>query len=159
MFTKLQVPILLVAIIALGVWYYTDTRDVTVKELFFPARSVVKVGDVPIRVGVATTSEQRAHGLSGRESLEPLEGLLFVFDEVDYHGIWMKDMRFPIDVIWISEDMRVVGITEGLLPESYPEVFEPPEPVKYVLETARYYSESFDIEVGDTVEIPEELLR
>lgn len=158
MWKKLKVPIMLAALVVLSLYYYADSQGLTVKELFVSTHPVVKVGGVPIQVEVASTPAERTRGLSGRESLEPVEGLLFVFDESKYHGIWMKEMRFPIDVIWVNEDFKVVGITEGLLPESYPKVFEPPEPARYVIETARYFSESFGIEVGDTVEIPKQFI-
>ena len=80
--------------------------------------------------------------------------MLFVFDANDYHGIWMKDMRFPIDIIWIAEDKTIVEITRNVAPETYPTIFKPPRPVRYVIETNPYFAESFSINVGDTVELP-----
>src|SRR5688572_29336931 len=52
--------------------------------------------------------EDRAMGLMFRPSLPLDRGLLFVFEEVDFHGIWMKNCRFPIDIVWLEEERRVV---------------------------------------------------
>ena len=67
-------------------------------------------------------------------------------------------MRFPIDVIWIGEDLRVLGVTRNLLPETYPRQFEPPSPARFVLEVNTHFAESFEIQAGDVVDIPRALL-
>ena len=150
---------MIVAIIMLGTYYYADTQGLTVGQLFNLSNPVVRIGGIAIDVEVADTRTERIQGLSGRGSIEPIQGLLFIFDESDYHGVWMKDMNFPIDLIWINEDFEVIAITEGVLPESYPNIYEPPTPVLYLIETARYFSESFGIRVGDTVKIPKKFLE
>jgi uncharacterized membrane protein (UPF0127 family) len=49
----------------------------------------------------------------------------------------MKDMNFPIDIIWLDKDKKVVYIVKNAPPESYPyEHFEPKEEARYVLEVA-----------------------
>lgn len=54
------------------------------------------------RVEVARTSEERVRGLSGRDGLAPGTGMLFVFDTLDQHRIWMRGMQFSIDLIWVA---------------------------------------------------------
>ena len=51
---------------------------------------------------VADTPEKRFQGLSGRPVLEEGTGLLFIFQEERKHTFWMKDIRFPLDMVWIS---------------------------------------------------------
>jgi uncharacterized membrane protein (UPF0127 family) len=87
-----------------------------------------------VRVGFATTEEERNAGLGGKDGMAIDEGLLFTFDEPGVYGFWMKDMKFPIDFVWIAADKSVVGVTPNISPESYPEAFYPDAPVKYVLE-------------------------
>ncbi|MDP3725624.1 MAG: DUF192 domain-containing protein [bacterium] len=94
----------------------------------------ITVGDAPISVELANTSAKRMKGLSGRELLPPNEGLLFVFEKPENHSFWMRDMQFPIDIIWINEKFFVVDVTENISPASFPEVFEPVEAIKFVLE-------------------------
>ena len=70
----------------------------------------VKIAGQVIKVELAITPEARARGLSGRQGLTQDEGMLFVFDTPGKYPFWMKDMNFAIDMIWISEDSKVVYI-------------------------------------------------
>ncbi|MAG12289.1 hypothetical protein CL630_00550 [bacterium] len=92
------------------------------------------IEDTVIQVEVANTAVKRVIGLSERESLPFDEGLLFVFNEPGKHPFWMKDMNFSIDIIWVNEHFFVVDVTEGIIPATFPEIFEPIERIKYVLE-------------------------
>jgi uncharacterized membrane protein (UPF0127 family) len=91
-------------------------------------------GRVPISVTIADSEEERSLGLSGVPSLPPYTGKWFVFETQGMYGFWMKDMNFPIDIVWIDETMTIVGISENISPQSYPNVFYPPKQSKYVLE-------------------------
>ena len=94
----------------------------------------VQIGNSVITVELANTEKTRVQGLSGRTSLATSTGMFFVFDRSSRWGIWMKDMNFPIDVIWITEDFKIAYIVESMLPESFPKVYVPNYPVKYILE-------------------------
>lgn len=98
-------------------------------------RGEVSVNGQTIRVEIADTDEERIMGLSGREALAEGTGMLFVFEEGALQGIWMKDMKFPIDIIWLDESLNIIDIEKNVTPDTYPHVFYPPRPVKYVLET------------------------
>mgnify|MGYP001598125534 CR=1 FL=1 len=63
----------------------------------------------------------------------------------------MKNMNFDIDIVWINENLQVIGVIHGLTPESFPEIFYPPEPVKYVLEIPCWKSRNFGIDIGSTM--------
>ncbi|XKT75141.1 MAG: DUF192 domain-containing protein [Patescibacteria group bacterium UBA2103] len=93
------------------------------------------VNNTPLKVAIANTPETRAKGLSGLESLPQSHGLLFVFDENEKYGIWMKGMNFPIDIMWLNEDFRVVYYKANVPTSSYPKIFYPPTNARYVLET------------------------
>ena len=80
--------------------------------------------------------EDRAMGLMFRPSLPTDRGLLFVFDDMDFHGIWMKNCRFPIDIVWLDEERRVVHVAEAAPPckaEPCP-VYTPMKKAAYVVE-------------------------
>lgn len=89
---------------------------------------------VVFNIEIADTQEKRRQGLSGREGLDNNEGMLFIFDQPGIYGFWMKDMNFPIDIVWLDENLTVIGISEKLPPESYPQTFYPPSKTTYVLE-------------------------
>lgn len=113
----------------------------------------VIVGGDTILVDVADTPQLRAQGLSGRQSLAANEGMLFVFDEPQMPKFSMRDMNFPIDIVWISEDLNVVAITPTIATETYPDTFTPPGPVKYVLEVNSGLSAARGWLAGDKVEL------
>ena len=77
---------------------------------------IITINGTPINVVLAETPAERVRGLSGRETLPQNEGMLFLFENTDYHAFWMKNMRFPIDIIWMDDDRVIVGIAEHVLP-------------------------------------------
>jgi uncharacterized membrane protein (UPF0127 family) len=108
-----------------------------------------------IKVEIANTPETRMKGLSGREKLGKDEGMLFVMDEKRYHTFWMADMKFPIDIIWIS-DNKVIDLTKNasipVTGEDIP-VFKPAVEVDKVLEVNAGYIDANNIQLGDEVGI------
>jgi uncharacterized membrane protein (UPF0127 family) len=86
-------------------------------------RDIIALGNTLITADIANTPEKRALGLSGRETLLPDTGMLFVFDTPGSHDIWMKDMRFPIDILWIDINGTIVHIEKNVSPDTYPSLF------------------------------------
>lgn len=105
-----------------------------------------------ISVSVADTEAERVQGLSGVKSLPDGTGLLMKFDTDGSPGIWMKDMLFPIDIVWIDSNWKVLQVTPSVSPNSYPKVFYPDSNIRYVLELPAGYSDIHNIEAGNTVE-------
>lgn len=87
-----------------------------------------------LRLETVDSPEAIRQGLSGRESLPSDQGLLFVFPEPGQHCLWMKDMKFSIDMIWLDADKKVVTVKEDVQPDSFPDSFCPSSPAKYVIE-------------------------
>jgi len=114
-------------------------------------RTVVDVGGNTFDVMVADTQAKRTRGLSGREILAIDEGLFFIFENPGAPAIWMKDVRFSIDIIWISEDLRVVYIKNDVSPQSFPEIFTPTGEALYVLEVNSGTVTDKKIKIGDSV--------
>jgi uncharacterized membrane protein (UPF0127 family) len=123
-----------------------------------PAPTTVTIGDASFAVELAVTQQQQAQGLSGRPGLAPGTGMLFIFGSEGLHSFWMKDMRFPLDMVWISAEYAVVDITEDVPPPDPGQTtsdlptYMPAEPVQYVLEINAGEAESADIRIGDMVE-------
>jgi poly-gamma-glutamate capsule biosynthesis protein CapA/YwtB (metallophosphatase superfamily)/uncharacterized membrane protein (UPF0127 family) len=88
-----------------------------------------------IFVEIASTTESRVTGLSYRKNMPKETGLLFIFDTMDKPGIWMKDMKFPIDIYWFDNNFKLVDTRYSVVPETYPDVFYPKTKAMYVLET------------------------
>ncbi len=116
--------------------------------------ALVKIGATEYRVEVVESLTAKAQGLSGRESLAPGNGMLFVFSSPSTQSFWMHGMKFSIDIIWIRAG-RVVGVVaEAPVPSgvSTP-TFTSPGPVDLVLELPAGTVAADEISVGDKVEI------
>ncbi len=155
-FTMQKIQIILVSIlIPIGLVYmYVYVDDVGFKNLFLPTVPIMHIDTLPVRVEIADTEAERVKGLSGRVSFAERDGMLFVFPEAGYHTTWMKDMYFPIDIIWIDENLEVIGIDKNITPDTYPRTFRPSRPAKYILETNVHYADTYGIKSGDEVSLP-----
>ena len=65
---------------------------------------------------IADNSIKRMLGLMFRKRLGKRECMLFIFDNEDRHPIWMYNMLFPIDVVWLNSNSKIVGIKKNLSP-------------------------------------------
>jgi uncharacterized protein len=69
-----------------------------------------------IVVAIADTPATRSVGLSNREELRDIEGLLLKWDEPGRHPIWMAGMRFSLDLVWLDRDGRVLDVLSNVPP-------------------------------------------
>ncbi len=83
---------------------------------------------------LANTPEKRTKGLSDRESLPRDAAMLFDFENAGRQCIWMKDMKFPLDIVWVNNSKTITHIKNYVKPETYPETFCPSNDAKYVIE-------------------------
>lgn len=111
------------------------------------------VGDYAIRVAIADSPTERTQGLSGTTMLPQGTGMLFVFPSPHVPGFWMKDMLFPIDIIWISSAGEVVGVVPRATPESFPTQFRPDQPIQYVLEVPAGFAETYNVQKGVKISV------
>jgi uncharacterized membrane protein (UPF0127 family) len=122
--------------------------------LGFPTKSNATLRDIPLVVEIAQTTKQWEKGLSGRSDLGDLDGMLFVFSHYHVPIFWMKDMTFPIDMIWISGG-KVVDITLSAKVETGDKLptYSPRVPVNMILETRAGWVEENGITLGDSLVI------
>ena len=117
-------------------------------------RQMVSIGSSVYRVDVADTPEAQERGLGGRASLGSDEAMLFMFDRDDVWPIWMKGMKFPIDIIWLDSNKQVVYVKSNVQLDAEPyELYEPPVPARYVLEMAAGGVDKFKIKKGQIATI------
>jgi uncharacterized membrane protein (UPF0127 family) len=115
----------------------------------------ITIAGQELKIDLALTEVDKNRGLSGRPVLNKDEGMLFVFEKPGKLSFWMKDMNFPIDIIWIGEDLKVVYIKKNATPASYPDAFQPGEndkDAKYVLEVVAGFSDKYNLKIGDLAE-------
>lgn len=102
---------------------------------------------------VADTPELRTQGLSGREKLSQGSGMLFIFDNMNLYGFWMKDMKFSLDIMWLDADKKIVYIEKNLSSDTYPTIFTPASPAQYVLEVPAGFVDNSNVSLGDFLDI------
>jgi len=135
-------------IFLLGASLYYWSRPVT-------RGSSIKVGNDVIKVEVADSLITRQKGLSGRAGLGEQQGMLFIFPFKERYSFWMKDMLFPIDIVWIK-DNRIIGIAANVEPEPEKKIwqlstYQPPESISLVLEVRAGLSEKLGWKEGTPV--------
>ena len=89
-----------------------------------------------VQTEVMVEDGDRAMGLMFRPSLPADRAMLFVFEEPGFHGIWMKNCRFPIDILWLDASLTVVHLAEAVPPCTTPECpsYQPLRKASYVIE-------------------------
>ncbi|MBI2616899.1 DUF192 domain-containing protein [Candidatus Gottesmanbacteria bacterium] len=115
----------------------------------------VQVGSEVFTAWKADTDSLRMKGLSGKTSMPSNFGMLFLFPEANYHTFWMKDMKFPLDFIWIRNHI-IVDLTQEVPPpvdklETSLPTYSPREVVNAVLEVNAGFVGQHGIRIGDAV--------
>jgi uncharacterized membrane protein (UPF0127 family) len=111
-------------------------------------------------VSIARKPEELQRGLSGTDSLAADRGMLFVFPKDDKWGIWMKDMNYPIDIVWLDKDAVVNYMVKNAQPSSYnavepvKSIMSPDKPARYVIELPSGTIERTGIVIGDPAGLP-----
>lgn len=143
--------VLLAGIIATGLSRRTTVHQTACGP--YRTDKVVNVGSHKVFAEIAGTPAARAKGLGGRSCIPADTGMLFVFDRPGTYAFWMKDMKFPIDMIWISSSHKAVAIKEDVKPSTYPDSFNNPndKPAQYVLELQAYAAIKLNINPGTPV--------
>lgn len=124
------------------------------KLLFWNAKKTAKLQGQTFLLAVAKTDKERAVGLSQKTKLAKNEGMVFLFDSPDYYSFWMKDMRLPIDIIFLR-DKKIVTIFSRVSPPSDTNkelpIYRPEEPADMVIEISAGLSETLNLKKGDEV--------
>lgn len=136
--------VIAVVIVSAAVLWYVDQK---------PRYGVVIIDGKELRVEVANTSKKRIRGLAERENMGDISGMLFDFPVFGKHGIWMKDMNFPIDIVWLN-NAKIVDISPNVSPELGTDfIFYPRENANYVLELPANFTKENDLQIGEEVGI------
>jgi len=115
----------------------------------------VRITDQTFNAQVARTDTEKQIGLSETEVLGENDGMLFVFDEPDFYSFWMKDMKFPIDIIYINGD-KITTIIKNASPSSSAEnlvIYQPKEKSDKVFEINAGLADQLNLKEGMTINI------
>lgn len=115
----------------------------------------VELRDQTYRVELAETPEAQARGLMFRDSMPEDHGMLFIFPDTAMRGFWMKNCKFPQDMLFFDEDMRLVSVQKRVPPchsESCPS-YSSGAPAKYVLELNAGQADRLGVQSGDVFKL------
>lgn len=123
---------------------------------FFRKTPTAAVKSKSFKLLVANSSKEKQIGLSNKKSLPQNYGMIFPYKTAGFYAFWMKDMKFPIDIIFIRNG-RIVTIHSQVQPpkakSDYPLLYLPQEPSDTVLEINAGLSKKYEFKNGDSVRI------
>lgn len=133
--------IILILFLALGLAGCGAKKDLT--------KNFVILNGHQINLELAVTEDEQYQGLSNRESLPADTGMLFVFAKSAEHNFVMRDMKFPLDIIWLKDNV-VVDIKENLPPEGHETkmVYTSKSPANKVLEINAGQAKAWGLKTG-----------
>ncbi len=150
---KIYKIILILILTVAGLADYNNTYPEALGQriTFYNKGNVV----VQVEVAVADTPEERMRGLMFRKSLGQKEGMFFVFPREGFKGFWMKNTYIPLDIIFISEDLKVSSIVKDARPckGDHCKTYKSEHPVKYALEVNSRFADQYGIVEGMRIEI------
>ncbi len=141
-----------------GVTFFRKNNDFHRSNLLeIKDRSMIDIyiDQVVLQVEVVNTPDSRSQGLSNRTEIGA-DGMLFVFPETKRHSLWMRQMKFDLDFIWLNKG-KVVDTTDDVpapdqdMDESELVIYQPNQRVDMVLEVETNFLEDNQIEIGDVV--------
>lgn len=118
--------------------------------------STIQINGHVFNVEIADSDAEHYQGLSGREDLAENTGMLFVFDDYKVRNFVMRDMNFPLDIVWIKDDKVIECEKDTPILEVITQVITQvisPEAINYVLEINTGLCEEYNIKKGDGVDI------
>lgn len=113
----------------------------------------VSIAGHDFHLAVADTNAKRTRGLAAYATLPDNTGMIFTGLNPDQLSFWMKDMHYPIDILWVNSDDEVVFIESSLAPDTYPHVYQNPLdlPASYVIELPAGTCKRYNITPGTVI--------
>lgn len=130
-------------------------RILPMENLEISHKGKMRVGTQVLDINYATTEKQISKGLSGKKEIAKNYGMLFVFPSDGNYSFWMKDMLFPIDIIFLGSDYKIIDIRYDAKPCEGSECpgISPQEKFRYALEVNSGWSKENELKIGDQLEI------
>jgi uncharacterized protein len=108
------------------------------------------------KIQVVTEDKDKQIGLSNKNHLSSSQGMLFIFAKPDFYSFWMKDMKFPIDIIYINNNKVTTIIKNAPIPSSTNNnltIYKPTSVSDKVLEINAGLSDKYNIQEGTSIKI------
>lgn len=155
---KLIIIFSLFLLLVAGVVFYQLTKTQMTKN-----DGKVTIGKQIFNVEAVKTDTEKQTGLTKYRNITNNQGMLFIFDNPLIVNFWMKNMKFPIDMIFIKDDTIVSIVEKAPILTKEEETaahdcqtvtcYKPTEPINYVLEVNSGLVSKNKIKIGDKVKI------
>ncbi|MDE1830632.1 MAG: DUF192 domain-containing protein, partial [Thaumarchaeota archaeon] len=126
----------------------TAIQDSNTLQNNFP-KGKIKIDNMVLDVQIADTPDRMTEGLQFQQPLSYTQGMIFVFPQSQIVTMWMKDMQFPLDMIWFDSSGNVIHIEKNLAPctDNLPcQVYDAgSQNTKYVLEITSGFVDKFNV--------------
>lgn len=122
-------------------------------DLFLSHKKTVTISNHPFTVVVAKTAREQEVGLAKYQSLSQEQGMYFPFNHPDYYTFWMKNMHFPIDILFLKQDKIIDIFSDVPVPQTGKDlpIYKPSSPADAALEIHAGLSKQYGFKIGDTV--------
>ncbi len=148
-------------------WHYLNTANKNtnqpqftqgfLKGVAIPQNKYLKadivINNYHLQTDIAGTSQQQQTGLAIKSQLNENQAMLFPFADESYQAFWMKDMKFPIDIMWVDKNNTIVYVQPHLPPCATVlncPIYQPDVKVIYVLEVVSGFAQQHHVVVGQT---------
>jgi len=142
-------------ILTIAFFLFTIITFLLISFLFMKDKetSIVCIKNNCFEVEIVKSISDKKKGLSFRDNLEQNAGMLFVYEKEGLYSFWMKDMNFPLDIIWINKDKKVVYMKESTQPCTADNCtsLKPKEKAIYILEVNSGLINKYNIKIGDNL--------
>jgi hypothetical protein len=109
--------------------------------------------DVCVKAQAVSSALEKQIGLMFRKSLGDGSGMLFINDHEGIYPFWMKNMRFPLDIIWIGKDKRVSFIAKNVPPCGDDcKTIVPDKSARYILEVNAGFADKYQVKIGERID-------
>ncbi len=103
-----------------------------------------------LQAEIADTDAARENGLMFREKLSESQAMLFIFPGEVLASFWLKNVKFPLDIIWLNADKTIVDIDTNCQPcRENCQSYAPRVPAKYTIEVSAGFVEKNKVKAGD----------
>lgn len=123
---------------------FTHEGDITI---FLNASDTVKT---KFNIEFAETDYETQTGLMYRKGMDDDQGMLFIFPDQRMHSFYMKNTEFPLDIIYIKDDLKIASFQENAQPLNETGLSSQ-VPIKYVLEINGGLAQELGLSIGDSI--------
>jgi len=150
---KILATFAILLIVVAGIYFTRDFSNGRATFSFFKKPTIVTIDNHSFNVVIAKSEKELEIGLSETKSLAQNQGMIFLFNKLDYYSFWMKDMKFPIDIIFINID-HIVTIEDNvpiITGQKNPSIYTPTQTANRVLEIQAGLAKKYNFKIGDNV--------